>query len=228
MGAMTASPDLQASPWLSTAAGRLRTQGVVEIPTLLEALGIPADERNEARDMLEIAGLTRAGKTAMHRSKLAAADLVMEELYDRRCAACAELFPDERQFLEQTPEDCPDCRGSNNSRALADMVASCRAAGVHHLVIVGGSPSVRQALLGHIGDDLELRLVDNDTSAGIRRARSNLDWADVVVIMGSSELSHKLSLVYTQEPAYRAKVITNPRRGLAALAETVMSHLASR
>lgn len=60
---------------------------------------------------------------------------------------------------------------------------------------------------------LELRLVDGTERRTRPEAQRDLDWADLVVIAGSSELAHKVSNLYTRagDPTL---VVTAPRRGV--------------
>ena len=56
--------------------------------------------------------------------------------------------------------------------------------------------------------------------------KGDLEWADLVLIWGSSELGHKVSLLYTAGPqALRHKVLTVARRGVAALLAGAMERL---
>ena len=101
------------------------------------------------------------------------------------------------------------------------MVAACRRGGVRRIVVVGGSPDLRRELRGLVGDELELRLVDGTRSPDRRSARSDVAWADLVVVLGSSELAHKVSTLYTKDPEARGKLVTTGRRGIEALADEV-------
>jgi len=58
------------------------------------------------------------------------------------------------------------------------------------------------------------------------RARADVEWADLVLVWGASELHHKVSWLYTQVPQpLRHKVVHASRRGIAALLAEAVRHL---
>ncbi|MFN7134692.1 MAG: hypothetical protein ACK4N5_21615, partial [Myxococcales bacterium] len=58
------------------------------------------------------------------------------------------------------------------------------------------------------------------------RARADLEWADLVLVWGASELDHKVSRHYTDvPPAAKRKVVQLARRGIAALLGAGAEHL---
>ena len=93
---------------------------------------------------------------------------------------------------------CTCCGGSRNNRALTELVEACAAAGLRRLVVVGGSPDVRREL-GVAKGELELRLIDGTERRTRAEAQRDLDWTDLIVIAGSSELGHKVSSLYTRD-----------------------------
>ena len=99
---------------------------------------------------------------------------------------------------------------------MKEMIEACRARGWRRLCVVGGSPNARTALQEIVGRDLELRLVDGTVSSSRAHADANLGWADVVVVWGSTQLAHKVSLLYTGE-----NVIQMARRSIQELARSV-------
>ena len=121
---------------------------------------------------------------------------------------------------------CEGCGGSNNRRAVADFVEACQRKGVRRVVIVGGSPAVREELEAQVAGQIELRLVDGTERRTRTRRRHNLDWADLMLVWGATELHHKVSAHYTGGPAsVSRKVIHVTRRGVAALLEAAITHL---
>jgi len=118
------------------------------------------------------------------------------------------------------------CGGSRNERALAELVEACEAAGIRRLVVVGGSPEVRREL-GALRDRIELRLVDGTERRTRPEAQRDLDWADLVVIGGSSELAHKVSNLYTRDSG-PTPVVTASRRGVEAIVAAVVEHVRRR
>ena len=119
------------------------------------------------------------------------------------------------------------CGGSDNRRALTELVDACEAAGLRRLVVVGGSPSFRDDF-GGVGGRLELRLVDGTTRRTKQEAIRDVDWADVVVVLGTTQLAHKVSKLYTDEPAAKGKLVKTARRGVSAIAEEIARHAERR
>src|SRR6185503_8891791 len=137
----------------------------------LAAQGFDLPEgRARAREALESAGLTRAGKTRMSAAK-----------EDRA-----------RGLLDAHRTACASCGGSDNRRAQEALVSACQRAGIRRLVIVGGSPSVREELRDGLSQRLELRLVDGTERRTLGQARLDLEWADLVLLWGGSELDHRV------------------------------------
>jgi hypothetical protein len=97
---------------------------------------------------------------------------------------------------------------------------------VRRVVIVGGSPAVREELEAQLGGHVELRMVDGTERHTADKARHNLDWADLVLVWGATELHHKVSGHYTGgPPSVSRKVIHVTRRGVAALLAEAVTHL---
>jgi hypothetical protein len=76
---------------------------------------------------------------------------------------------------------------------------------------------------GLVNDRLELRLVDGTASTNGRAAQRDIDWADLVVVLGSTQLAHKVSTLYTDtgDPVARHKLVTTSRRGIEAIADEI-------
>jgi hypothetical protein len=85
---------------------------------------------------------------------------------------------------------------------------------------------VREELEGKLGAEMELRLIDGTERRTGDKARGDLEWADLVLVWGGSELHHKVSTLYTSvPPALRRKVVHVARRGVAALLAGAVEHL---
>ena len=183
-----------------------------------------------SRAALEEAGLTRPGKERMSDEKLGrASELLAGKFFlhceSKECTAFAAGSGRE-PVLASRRASCERCGGSDNRRAVTDFLEACRRRGVRRVVVVGGSPSVREELQSRLGTALELRLIDGTERRTQDRAKGDLEWADLVLVWGSSELNHKVSLLYTTgSPALRHKVLTVARRGVAALLAGAMAHL---
>jgi hypothetical protein len=189
-----------------------------------------ADSRLRARAALEEAGLTRAGKLRMSEEKLVRAGTLLQARFFPHCGAAVCLqaaSASGREPLHVTPRGhCAHCGGSDNKRAERDFLEACTRRGVRRVVIVGGSPAVREELGALTGGALELRLVDGTERRTADRARGDLEWADMVLVWGATELHHQVSTHYTAAaPPLRKKVLHVPRRGVAALLAEAIRHL---
>src|SRR5207245_2161487 len=80
--------------------------------------------------------------------------------------------------------DCQICGGQRNRTEMARAVAALHRRGLRRVVIVGGSPATRDELRALAGGDLDLRLVSGTDRRTGREAKSDLAWADVVVVWG--------------------------------------------
>ncbi|MBI3185899.1 MAG: hypothetical protein HYZ28_27505 [Myxococcales bacterium] len=197
----------------------------------LEKLGFGRPEAQAlARATLERAGLTRPGKQRISNEKLPRAEALVLGRFFLHCGnpECeAEAQASGRQPLLCEPKSrCGRCGGSDNRKAEVAFLEACRSHAVKRLVVVGGSPAVREELESALGGALGLRAIDGTERRTQDRARSDLEWADLVLIWGGSELHHKVSLLYTQvPPAMRRKVVSVAKRGVAALLAAAVEHL---
>lgn len=192
-----------------------------------------APVRDQARATLEGAQLTRAGKKRMSTEKLGRAQELLGSTYALHCSAPECRAHAERSgrtpLLADPKSACERCGGSSNARAETELLEACRAKGVHKLVIVGGSPAVREELERALGKSLSLRMIDGTERRSADRAKADLEWADLVLIWGASELDHKVSTLYTHgHPSTRARVVHVPKRGVAALLAGGIEHLRKR
>lgn len=120
---------------------------------------------------------------------------------------------------------CVVCQGSVNERARKRVLVACHRSGVRRLVVVGGSPRAREELWGDYeerrpdgsrsGIGVEWRLVDGTGRPNEREARANLDWADIVVIWATTQLDHKVSMLYVN--GRHPRTITCAQRSSAAV-----------
>jgi hypothetical protein len=203
-----------------------------EIGAFLTELGYGLPEAQAlARGALEKAGLTRPGKQRMSDEKLPRARELLAARFilhcgARECAAFATASGRE-PVQASTKAACERCGGSDNSRAEAEFLEACRRRAVRKVVVVGGSPAVREELSSTLGDAIELRLIDGTERRTTDKARADLEWADMVLVWGGSELHHKVSMLYTSAPPpQRKKVVHAARRGVAALLAAAVQHLA--
>ncbi|HXX32735.1 MAG TPA: hypothetical protein VEJ89_18670 [Myxococcaceae bacterium] len=203
----------------------------VEIDGWLAGLGFgPGASRERARAALEEAQLTRPGKTRISSQKLERASGLLAGRFSLHCPAGPCLDAARRSGREPLPAatkaHCEHCGGSDNARAAQDLLDACGRVGIRKLLVVGGSPAVREELRGVLGTVLELRTVDGTERRTGERARSDLEWADLVLLWGGTELDHKVSAHYAHPPAaLRRRVVHVARRGIAALLGAAVEHL---
>jgi hypothetical protein len=202
-----------------------------DIDAWLAEKGItPPDSRTRARNALEEAGLTSARKVRISEPKLPRAEQVLAERFFRVCTAtaCQHVARGSgRELLPVEPRShCEHCGGSNNRRAEVAFLDACQRHGVRRVVVVGGSPSVREELEAKLGNQIELRMVDGTERRTAGKAQGDLEWGDLVLVWGATELHHKVSTHYTQPGTpNRHKVVHVARRGVAALLEAGITHL---
>jgi hypothetical protein len=200
----------------------------ITISGLLASLGLRGEAAALGRAALEDARLTNARKHRMSLDKVATARKAIDEELARLCRRCAADAADEARIVVVVDAAaCTRCGGSANVRALDDLAAAAEAARISRLVLVGGSPDVRREF-GRLHGRLELRLVDGTANRRKPEAQGDIAWADVVVVAGASELAHRVSELYTRDPAARGKLVVSSRRGVEAIAGEIVRHLERR
>jgi hypothetical protein len=190
----------------------------VAIDDFLRSLGLAPAAARRARALLEAERITNPRKSRISEAKLDRARQAIDARFARFCSSCAgRTDAGGREVIAVPASACTRCGGSRNSRALAEMAEACAAAGIARVVVVGGSPDVRREL-GSVRGALELRLIDGTERRTRAAALRDLDWADLVVIGGSSELGHKVSSLYTRAgcPTPVVTVAGRPSRTRAA------------
>ena len=203
----------------------------IDIDLWLASRGFSLPEaKQRARAALEEAVLTRPGKQRVSVEKLERMEAILGERFCLHCGApnCrAHAEASGRLAMECDPKAaCERCGGSANAGAATALLEVCRRRGVRRMVVVGGSPSVREQLAAAVRDALELRMIDGTERRTQDRARGDVEWADLVLVWGGSELHHKVSLLYTHvPPPLRRKVVLVARRGVAALLSAAVKHL---
>jgi hypothetical protein len=204
--------------------------GDTAISELLRSEGfVTPRSQATARAVLEGAALTRPGKERMADEKLDRARDVLSRELARHCTdpACLQaVAEDGRQPVEADRANCTICSGSNNTRALRRMAASCATAGVQRLLIVGGRPRLWGEMERMLGAGLDLRFVDGTSNlpSGADAAR-DCAWADLLVVWAPTPLPHKVSGLYRADVCAVARRVVVHRRGIEALAMEVVDHL---
>jgi hypothetical protein len=194
----------------------------IAIEELLAGLGFTGEAARDARRILESEGVTNPRKQRIAASKAHLAREVIDRHWQRVCHNCRSRAVDDGRRTLTVPQNvCSVCGGSNNARAVREMAAACRGSGIIRLVVVGGSPAIRRELADLVGTDLELRLVDGMRSIRKQSAQRDIAWADLVVVLGASQLGHKVSRLYTRDPEARRKLVNTSRRGIEAIADDI-------
>ncbi|MCC6558495.1 MAG: hypothetical protein IT372_36620 [Polyangiaceae bacterium] len=149
------------------------------------------------------------------------------EPVERRCAECAHrpAAPGVRIVPASADATCSACGGSVNKRAALDLVEAFRARGLRRLLVVGGGPGTAEDLRALLGD-IDVRIVDGESHRNATQADSEIRWADVIAVWSSTILPHKVSKLYTDHRGGRDKLVTVPRRGVAALCKAVTDKVA--
>lgn len=167
----------------------------------------------------------------MSEEKLERARAALRERFFLHCtqAECVAFAKSSgKEPLSCEPRNaCQRCGGSDNSRAVKDVLEAFARKGLSKLVIVGGSPTVRQELERLVPAPLELRLVDGTKARPLDQAKADLQWGDVVLLWGATELHHKVSNQYQDSAtgAWKRKLVHVPKRGIAQLLAGLLTHL---
>ncbi len=185
------------------------------IDKLLRECGYGSDAAQTAgRQALEAAGITRAGKARIAEWKRGEAEATLKARVTLLCEACraAGLGDDHPDAIAAGVGDrCVVCQGSATRRGALILVNACRAAGFHRVIFVGGSPDIHRELPLLLGEDLDVRIVDGTVARPGRDVQREMDGADVVVLLGSTELNHTVSAAWAGP-----KLVATNSRGISA------------
>jgi len=141
-------------------------------------------------------------------------------------AACQAMAAG-RTGLVVRKDACTACGGSNTRRAVQDALEACARAGIRKICVVGGSPAVREELQRMVGAQIRLTLVEGTQTPSLMQARAHVRGHDLVVILGASELNHKLSNTYEAHKA-DGHILTVSKRGVESIAEGLAHHARQR
>jgi|CXWL01.1.fsa_nt_gi hypothetical protein len=177
-----------------------------------------------ARRVLEQSAVTRPGKHAFVETKLESARSALAVTLIRVCGeACLAVDrsgpSSAREPVVVTQPSCEVCGGSNNRRAAIEARRALARKGIRRIVVVGGSPGTREQLNRVFeGAEVEMKLIDGTSkSLTAKEAIAHEQWAQLVIIWGSTELRHAVSALYTKEPPPHLRLITVGRRSVEAL-----------
>ncbi len=202
----------------------------IPIPQMLREFGI-ADGASQqlARESLAEWGLmTRPNRQRIARYKRDDALEALSESFLWHCSngdcrtAARGAPPGTPPLLVEQPH-CSVCGGSRDSSALARMAGALAAARLSRVLVVGGTENKCREIQGKSPGGIEWRFVDGKAARPDRLLRSDREWAEVIVLWASTVLDHRVSAHFPAKGDDR--VITVPRRGIAALAEAVTRHV---
>lgn len=145
--------------------------------------------------------------------------------------ACQEAFASSSGkgvLLVDDASLCEVCEGSDNQRAVQQMVRACRVHRKYKVVLVGGSPDAHAELKHLTPDNFDLRLVSGKLRRDKQQATDDLRYSDLVIIWGPTILPHKISELYTkQKDSFPGKLHVVHTRGVASMARDVALFLNS-
>ena len=123
--------------------------------------GVKAATRPRIHTFLATSDLHMQHKLRMSEEKLPRATELLRARFilhcdAKECAAFAAASGRE-PLLASRKSACERCGGSDNARAETEFLEACRRRGARRVVVVGGSPAVREELESKLGGALELR-----------------------------------------------------------------------
>lgn len=179
--------------------------GDIAKSVLLEELGY-GPPFQALLECLEEAGLTRSAKARISLDKREEVRVLLESRFVRVCGrgdcrSALEGLGDARATAAAaTQAHCAVCGGSALAPAARRMREACARAGWTRVCVVGGSPNARREIQQGHTPPPEIRLVDGTIARTRQQARTDLEWADHVVLWGSTQLDHKVSNLYSDAP----------------------------
>lgn len=202
----------------------------IAIDDFLAELGLgDATAVRQARAVLEAAGVTRAGKSFLHRSKMERARRALDGALVRTCSGCCRVAEDSGlPGVLVGHLHCTICRGSRVRSSAAALRLELAQQGIRRILVVGGTPEGQthlQAELAVVG--IKLQVVDGTRTPGNDRARRMRAAADVVVIWGGTPLDHTVSGHFI-DPSDRSRTVIVPRGGPQSVLRALAEHLRRR
>ncbi|RRR71757.1 MAG: hypothetical protein EI684_11080 [Candidatus Viridilinea halotolerans] len=205
----------------------------ISIARLLTEAGFVSPEaQTQARTLMEAHGLTNPRKQQMAPEKMSRVNALFAEYLrltcgDPDCDGLAKRQWPGKTAVQVSPSACIICAGSSQQRAARLLAAALDKAGLHHLLILGGTPPQHTTLRELLeGTPLSIRAVNGSGRAhSANEAAQQLAWADMMVIWASTPLHHKISVPYTSQAPSAMRVITVPRRGVESLCRGVIEAL---
>ena len=136
------------------------------------------------------------------------------------CPTCPD--PAGRALMRVVRGRCDLCEGSDMRRRAADLTEALLLAGHNRVVFVGGSPAY-YTQLDKLLSDRRLRITKVPNGRNIRKedAKSHLQNSHLIVIWGNTIIDHRVTELYTKQPADKARVLTVAHRGMTGMMERV-------
>jgi len=185
------------------------------IGKLLRECGYASDAAQAAgREALDAAGVTRPGKDRIVEWKRPDVVAVLKARVTLLCAPCREagLGTDHPEAITAGAGDrCVICEGSATRRGALILTRACQRARFRRVIFVGGNPDVHRELPLLLGGELDVRIVDGMTARPGRDVQREIDGCDVVVLLGSTEISHTVSATWAGP-----KTVATQSRGISA------------
>ena len=198
----------------------------VPLTDLLSDHGFERKDADMALILLQKSGFTRPGKKRIAVSKTSDVSEALKAEFIRVCRkdACIRgAAGDPRKLVRTNARYCDVCGGQDNRRAVDEMLCAMQNGGLKKLLVVGGSPNARRELKRLCNTSCELRFITDEDNPTKNRIVPQMDWADVVLVWASTQISHKAT-VLLRGP----KVIIVPKRGITALAHSVRDSLRAK
>jgi hypothetical protein len=203
----------------------------IEISRLLSALGFDREpEAAAARRRLEEARLTRPGKVRISSDKVGRVAECLNDQFALVCgrALCTASIPPNVQSVIVDDNKCRVCGGSDTRRACLRLRKAMQAADRHQLrlMVVGGAPGTSAELASLDLGPVRMRSIFGNRPHELSGVRADLAWADLLLVWSATELAHKVSVPYVATAhAFGVPILTCPRRGVAALVDTLTQHV---
>lgn len=203
----------------------------IEISRLLSALGFGRQpEAGAARRHLEEAGLTRPGKVRISSDKVGRVAECLNDQFALVCGRtlCTASIPRNVQPVTVDEHKCRVCGGSDTRRACLRLRRALHAAERRQLrlMVVGGASGTSVELATLDLGPVRMRSIFGDRPHELSGVRADLVWADLLLVWSATELAHKVSVPYVATAhAFGVQIITCPRRGVAALVDTLTQHI---
>ncbi len=200
----------------------------IPIDRMLKSIGItnPGAQQAARAALAEAGVISRPNRTNIAGYKESRARETLSGAFLWHCGSgdCRKkaTVSAESLLLVEKPH-CRLCGGSSDRAALIDLAGQMAAARISRVLVVGGTDAKRREILEASPPGIEWRFVDGNTARHERYYRSDRNWAEVIVLWGSTPLGHKVSSHFDGKGDRRT--ITVRRRGISALADGIVDHL---